>query len=105
MKNPTGIKLCISHKIAAFQCAPLTNYCPNKSNYKTCKTEVLNELWIRLGNIRLWRLKGKQKGTEAVVTVEDTPLAYKTEATEDSELSITRTVSANQNFTNNIPRE
>ena len=70
-----------------------------------CKTEVLNELWIRVGNIRRWRLNGKQTGTEAVVTVEDTPLACKTEATEDSELSITRTVSTNQNLTNNIPRE
>ena len=95
MKNPTGIKLCIS---------PLTNYCPNKSNYNTCKTEVLNEFWISVGSNRRWRLK-KKKGIEVVVSVEETPLVCKTEATEDPELSIIRTVSANQNFTNNIPRE
>ena len=34
MKNPTGIKLCISHKIATSRGPPLKSYCPNKSNYK-----------------------------------------------------------------------
>ena len=34
MKNPTGIKLCISHKIATSRGPPLQSYSPNKSNYK-----------------------------------------------------------------------
>ena len=34
MKNPTGIKLCISHKIATSRGPHLKSYCPNKSNYK-----------------------------------------------------------------------
>ena len=34
MTNPTGIKLCISHKIATSRGTPLKSYCPNKSNYK-----------------------------------------------------------------------
>ena len=34
MKNPTGIKLCISHKTATSPGPPLKSYCPNKSNYK-----------------------------------------------------------------------
>ena len=34
IKNPTGTKLCISHKIATSRGPPLKSYCPNKSNYK-----------------------------------------------------------------------
>ena len=34
MKNPTGIKLCISHKIASSPGPPHKSYWPNKSNYK-----------------------------------------------------------------------
>ena len=37
MKNPTGIKLCISHKIVT---PPLKNYCPNKSNYKNYLQQI-----------------------------------------------------------------
>ena len=36
IKNPTGTKLCISHKIKLPlpEDPPLKSYCPNKSNYK-----------------------------------------------------------------------
>ena len=34
IKNPTGIKLCISLKLPLPEDPPLKSYCPNKSNYK-----------------------------------------------------------------------
>ena len=40
MKNPTGIKLCISHKIVTSQGPPLKNYCPNKSSYKNYLQQI-----------------------------------------------------------------
>ena len=40
MKNPTGIKLCISHKIATSRGPPLKSCCPNKSNYKNYLQQI-----------------------------------------------------------------
>ena len=40
MKNPTGIKLGISHKIATSRGPPLKSYCPNKSNYKNYLQQI-----------------------------------------------------------------
>jgi len=40
IKNPTGIKLCISHKIATSREPPLKSYCPNKSNYKNYPQQI-----------------------------------------------------------------
>ena len=40
MKNPAGIKVCISHKIAASQGPPLKSYCLNKSNYKNYLQQI-----------------------------------------------------------------
>ena len=40
MKNPTGIKLCISHETATFQGPPLNNYCPNKSHCKNYLQQI-----------------------------------------------------------------
>ena len=40
VKNPTGIKLCISHKIATSRGPPLKGYCPNKSDYKNYLQQI-----------------------------------------------------------------
>ena len=40
MKNPTGIKLCISHKTAVSRGPPLKIYCPNKSSYKNYLQQI-----------------------------------------------------------------
>ena len=40
MKGPTGIKLCISPKIAASRGPPLKSYCPNKSSYKNYLQQI-----------------------------------------------------------------
>ena len=40
MKTPTGIKLCISHKIAASRGPPLKRYCPSKRNYKNYLQQI-----------------------------------------------------------------
>ena len=40
MTNPTGIKLCISHKIATSRGPPLKSYRPNKSNYKNYLQQI-----------------------------------------------------------------
>ena len=40
MKDPTGIKLCISHKIATSWGPPLKSYCPNKNNYKNYLQQI-----------------------------------------------------------------
>ena len=40
MKNPTGIKLCISHEIATSRGPPLKSECPNKSNYKNYLQQI-----------------------------------------------------------------
>ena len=40
MKNPTGIKLGISHKIATSRGPALKSYCPNKSSYKNYLQQI-----------------------------------------------------------------
>ena len=40
MKNPTGIKLCISHKISTSREPPHKIYCPNKSDYKNYLQQI-----------------------------------------------------------------
>ena len=40
MKNPTGIKLCISHKIATSRGPPLKSYCPSKSRYRNYLQQI-----------------------------------------------------------------
>ena len=40
MKNPTAIKLCISHKIATSRGPSLKSYCPNKSNFKNYLQQI-----------------------------------------------------------------
>ena len=40
MKNPTGIKLCISHTIFTSRGPPLKSYYPNISNYKNYLQQI-----------------------------------------------------------------
>ena len=47
IKNPTGIKLCISHKTATSQGPPLKSYCPNKSSYVNCVKDSQLSAWRR----------------------------------------------------------